>query len=391
MGKRQNERMRDIVSLIRCAPGVGHLSLSGGGMVLLHPNRRRLFLFNRSAHLLWRALRAGAGDCLSHILASRYGLPMPVAQRDADAIVARWIDDGLVSMDETLGESDRVDPTAALRPSDVTPYRAYQYFRVGKLVFGVSADAGFERAIAPLFSHLRVNADSSDVVCLAGKDGENGCFLVVDGQIIVERVELHVAIGAFYYTILQHLHPTARWRATIHAGAVAMNGVAAILAAPSGSGKSTLAAYLVTRDFEYLSDDLVPLRVEDNAVAPFPLPISVKPGAAPVLAPFYPLLDATASHGSQFLVGNADFLAPARRAKALIFPRWIAGAATRFEPLSVQQALELLLADRIHFGYPIEYETFSGFVRWLHGIARHELIYSELREAEHCIRQVLTT
>ena len=76
---------------------------------------------------------------------------------------------------------------------------------------------------------------------------------------------------------------------------------------------------------------------------------------------------------------------------ALIFPRWIAGAATRFEPLSVQHALELLLADRIHFGCPIEYGTFSGFVRWLRGIARHELIYSELREAEHCIRQVLTT
>jgi hypothetical protein len=359
-------------------------------MVLLHPDRRRLFLFNHSAHLLWRALRVGAGGCLSHILVSRYGLPLPVAQRDADAIVARWIDDGLVSIDDPFRVSGRVDPTAASSPPDVTPYRAFQHFRVGKLVFGVSAGTEFERAVAPLFSHLRVDADSPDVVCVAGKHGENGWFLAVDGQIIVERVEQHVAIGAFCYTVLQHLHPTARWRATIHASAVAMNGGAAILAAPSGCGKSTLAAYLVTRGFEYLSDDLVPLRA-DNAVAPFPLPISVKPGAAPVLAPFYPLLDATASHGSQFLVGNADFLAPARPAKALIFPRWIAGAATRFEPLSVQHALELLLADRIHFGCPIEYGTFSGFVRWLHGIARHELIYGELREAERCIRQVLTT
>jgi len=134
----------------------------------------------------------------------------------------------------------------------------------------------------------------------------------------------------------------------MHAGAVAKNDAVAILAAPSGSGKSTLTAYLVTRGLEYLSDDIVPLRADDNAIVPFPMPIGVKPGAAPVLAPFYPSLDAAASHGSQYLVRNTDFLAPARPAKALIFPRWIAGAATRFEPLSVQQALERLLADRIY-------------------------------------------
>jgi hypothetical protein len=257
------------------------------------------------------------------------------------------------------------------------------------LVFSVSADASIEAVITPLLSHLRIDAGASDVVCVMGASGAGRGFLVVDGRIVIDGVEEHIVVGAFYKVILERMHPAAQWRAMMHAGAVAKNGVAAIVPAPSGSGKSTLTAYLVARGYDYLSDDLVPLLAQDDAVAPFPLPISVKPGAAPVLAPFYPALDGDARGGTQFLVQDTSFLAPARPAKALVFPRYVRGAPTRFQSLSVQEALARLLSDRVYLGYPIEDAALRGFIGWLRRVGRYELIYCDLEEAEHCISRAL--
>jgi hypothetical protein len=381
--------MRDEASAVRVAPGASLHVLPSGGMSLIHPDRRRIFVFNHSAHLLWRALRLGAGVCLPHILVSRYGIPLAVAERDVEAIVAHWIANGLAVVSDPIGEDD---PAGIALPSDasgVCPRGEPRLFRIGTLVFSVSADAPIEAAITPLFSHLCIDAGVPDVVCAMGASGAGQGSLVIDGRVVIDGVEEHMVLGAFYQAILERLHPGARWRAMMHAGAVAKNGVAAIVPSPSGSGKSTLTAYLVARGYDYLSDDLVPLLAQDDAVAPFPLPISVKPGAAPILAPFYPALDGDARGGTQFLVQNTSFLAPTRRAKALVFPRYVRGAPTRFQSLSVQEAFVRLLSDRVYLGCPIEDAALRGFIGWLRRVGRYELNYCDLEEAEHCVSRAL--
>lgn len=62
---------------------------------------------------------------------------------------------------------------------------------------------------------------------------------------------------------------------TLHAGCVALGETALALMAPSGTGKSTLTAFLVSRGWDYLSDELA--RIEPGAahVKAFPKPMNL--------------------------------------------------------------------------------------------------------------------
>jgi hypothetical protein len=62
---------------------------------------------------------------------------------------------------------------------------------------------------------------------------------------------------------------------TLHAGCVALNGTALALMAPSGTGKSTLTGYLVSRGWEYLSDELARIEPGGARVRAFPKPMNL--------------------------------------------------------------------------------------------------------------------
>ena len=62
----------------------------------------------------------------------------------------------------------------------------------------------------------------------------------------------------------------------LHAAVLARNGAAFAFPAPAGSGKSTLTWALANRGFDYLSDELAPIDLEDGTVLPFLRPICLK-------------------------------------------------------------------------------------------------------------------
>jgi hypothetical protein len=130
---------------------------------------------------------------------------------------------------------------------------------------------------------------------------------------------------------------------------------------------------------------------QGDAVAPFPLPSSVKPGSARVLSHYYPTLNGGEASKLQYLVHQTPFSARPAPARALIFPRYASGAPTRFDSLSVTDAITRLLSDRVYLGYPLEPAAVRGFVDWLGRVRRYELIYSEIEEAERCVSQALGT
>jgi hypothetical protein len=360
-------------------------------MVLFHPDRGRLFLFNHSAHLLWRALRVIDATRLTDVLVSRYGLPPQIAERDARAIVSQWVDNGLANFGDGRHDDSSGRDAPASEPSDVSPRGKMAFYRFASFVVGLSADASIDMAVAPLIAHLQIADAEPDMICVVGRSGADRRFLAVDGRVAVDDAEDNFVIGAFFQAVLERLHPGAQWRAFMHAAAVARNGKVAIFPAPSGSGKSTLTAYLVSRGYEYFSDDLVPLLTQGDTVAPFPLPTSVKPGAASVLARYYPTLNGGERSEPQYLIHDMSFSRRPAQARALIFPRYLPGAPTRFEPLSVTDAMARLLGDRIYLGYPLVLAAVRGFVDWLGRVRRHELIYSDIEEAERCVSQALTT
>ncbi len=56
----------------------------------------------------------------------------------------------------------------------------------------------------------------------------------------------------------------------LHAGGVEMNGMALLLAGPSGQGKSTFTTLLCAKGWRLLSDDVVPISMQENIAYPFP-------------------------------------------------------------------------------------------------------------------------
>jgi hypothetical protein len=135
-----------------------------------------------------------------------------------------------------------------------------------------------------------------------------------------------------------------------HAGAVAMGGRGILLPGPSGSGKSTLVAGLMRSGFRYLSDEVAVVDPVTGDLLPFAKSLCVKAGAQPVLAPLYPQL-AGARLRHRFGPELVTFLPPPSGSWAMgpsplrfvVLPRYVAGAATRLDPIRRSQAAVALL------------------------------------------------
>lgn len=56
----------------------------------------------------------------------------------------------------------------------------------------------------------------------------------------------------------------------LHAGVVHRNGKALLLVGPSGAGKSTLATLLCQKGWDFLSDEMAPVRLDSHEVIPYP-------------------------------------------------------------------------------------------------------------------------
>lgn len=114
------------------------------------------------------------------------------------------------------------------------------------------------RSAAPpvLFKHPRTRGAGS---------GSSQCFTAGGIEELLTALEWDV-----YRLIRSRLDPFY----LLHAGAVAQGGVGWILYAPSGGGKSTLVAGLLSRGFQYLSDEITILDPRSRTILPFPKALS---------------------------------------------------------------------------------------------------------------------
>ena len=162
---------------------------------------------------------------------------------------------------------------------------------------------------------------------------------------------------------------------TLHASVIASRGRAVALTGPGGTGKSTTAAAFARAGFAVLSDDLAPLRPENNLlqVAPGYPRVCLWPESVRLLfgnEEALPLI--TEGWDKRFL----DLAAPGYQFGAAPLPLgavyWISERAEsaqppRIEPLNPQQALAVLVGN-----------TYAAKFGDLAGSARDLRIYSDL-------------
>ncbi len=371
----------------RPSPDVRRVALPEGGAVLLHRHGQALVVLNASAHYLWRILARGESACLPAALVSRFGLSPERARQDSTAVVEGWIAQGLVS--DAAGNFRHTAISSAHDATGIRGEVETRRFRLAGLTIEVAAPGWIAQRLSSLGTPVDDPRSAANLVCAFDMPPGGPGDLIVNGERRLGSEPAEILIGAFHEILIRRLRPGVEWQAMIHAGAVARHGRAAILAAPSGSGKSTLIAYLATQGFDYLSDDLVPLRADDHSIAPFPMPISIKAGSVAALAP-YRALDTACASGEQFLFQDVAFDGPCLPASALVFPRYSAEEPARCAEVSVEGALVRLLSDRIHFGATIRPEALAGFVGWLRGIRIRELVYSDFGEARRWMTDLLT-
>jgi HprK-related kinase A len=165
----------------------------------------------------------------------------------------------------------------------------------------------------------------------------------LDGVAPFRPLPLPQAFPMFEWVYNWHISSRAHRYLIIHAAVVEKNGRAVILPAPPGSGKSTLCAALVCSGWRLLSDELTLVRLDDGQLQPVPRPVSLKNGSIGVIrefapgAIFSPAVEDTAKGTIAHLKAPRDSVRRAldtARPGWIIFPRYVAGADLRLEPIA---------------------------------------------------------
>lgn len=194
--------------------------------------------------------------------------------------------------------------------------------------------------------------------------------------------------------IIFHLIENNTQELLIHAACLKRNGTGILLPGVSGSGKSTLSAWLLSRGFDYLTDELICVDPESFAVEAFTRPLNIKrPGMEAVQRAF----------GESFgdgdtLEGGISFLVPHRlfgdryagsrtQVHVVVFPRYSSSADFSLEPLSTAKTALLLMQTFVNARNHAEhgFHDLTAFARTLSGFELHYSDFSQLDELERVL------
>lgn len=239
-----------------------------------------------------------------------------------------------------LDASDRAGIEAADWLPEIGPFGCF-----GRSWFVRTDDHDLRSLVDDLYADLRVAAPDP-LTCRPGRnepcprlDRETATFYALvpagDRRGLVTRGDERLGRPRFPPNVLNSLVwginrwvlDAASWEhVLLHAGGVVRgDGLAMVLPAPSGSGKSTLTTGLLDRGLAYLSDEAVAIAA-DRTVAGYPKPLSLDPGAWPVLEHHRPDPDqpSSAYMARQWHVRASSFtdVATTARVGLVVFPRF---------------------------------------------------------------------
>lgn len=182
----------------------------------------------------------------------------------------------------------------------------------------------------------------------------------------------------------------------MHAAVVAQGDAALMMPGFPGAGKSTLCAALVhLAGWRLLSDELAILDPASGTLLPHPRPISLKNASIPVvqafagarLGPVYRDTrkgDITHAACPTASLQQADVPAAVRW---VVFPRFEAGAAPRFEALSRAEAF-VLISEQSFNNERMGEVGFDALCALLTGAACFEMVYGSTGDALALLHQV---
>ncbi len=183
----------------------------------------------------------------------------------------------------------------------------------------------------------------------------------------------------------------------LHAGVVAWQGQALVMAAAPGSGKSTLTAGLTARGWQYYCDEFALIDATSGRVHAYPKAICVKRGSfeAVAQAGLRFALDADYEKG---IKGKVRFIDPAATAggvatvpapvRLVVFPKYRPGATPRLDPMSRARALFEWLQLSFTFGR-YRFDEVERFAEIMAGATCYRLEAGELGATCDLLQQAI--
>lgn len=368
----------------------------GGGGVLFFVGTQRLWVLNAASASIWCMLpEAGSLEELAAALAARFDIDETTARNDAAATLATFEQQGLLS------GSHQPDPAAGVEVEAVNAdgrllveppaWMLRRLLRAAGRVFEFrSTEAGFGADFLRILGHLALTEEAPVDTRLAVLASSGGLDVYLDGRRCLAGVRGEELLPQLFAMFCRCACEALQQRLLLHAAVLGRGNEVALFPAEAGGGKTTLAAVLAAKGFRFYSDELAVLDVSDREVFPLPLPMTVKPGSLAALEGYYPELAGLPGHPRadgqtvRYLTPPPSSLPaagdPKAAVRAIVYPAFIPGTATRLARLDKVEALRRLVrtGSSIRDYRP---EDILAMIALVEGNPCFELRYSDPGEA----------
>ena len=339
--------------------------------ILFSPSQQALFALNDTGADIWRSLEDGfSPEAISSAIASP-GVDRHQSVRYVEAAVRQWERLGLIRLSPdwfSTSSDGHVSQVVAVPGSHV------------RIVY----PASHAFPAATIFRHLEIGGAVADVVLELVEHGDRihmfrhrhwilSCSsdelpTVLKGQLLAEVLER----GAY--------------ELAVHAAALLRDDRVLLLCGSPGAGKTTLALGLVHAGFGFAGDDVTLLDSLGQGVG-IPFAPAVKTGAWPVLAEYYPDLDAAPvcrrpdRRRVRYLIPK-EFVSPSPRTVGwVVLLRRRANARAVLAPVDPVDALRGLLNGSFALGRELTDTAFDMLTKVIRSADVYCLTYSSLGDA----------
>jgi coenzyme PQQ synthesis protein D (PqqD) len=339
--------------------------------ILFSPSRQALFALNDMGGDIWRSLEDGLSpEAISSEIASR-GVDRQQAVEHVDAAVRQWERHGLIGLPPTW-----VSTSSRGQVSQIVA------------VSGCHVQIVYPTALAfpaaTVFGHLEVQEAAADVVLRLVEQGDRiHLFRCQHWILSCCPDELAVVLKG---QLLTEVLERAAYELAIHAAALVRDDRILLLCGSPGAGKTTLALGLLHSGFGFAGDDVALLDSIGRGVG-IPFAPAVKAGALPILAKYWPDLDATPvwrrpdRKRVRFLVPKEFVSSTPRKVGWVVLLRRRANSSAALTPVDAVHALRGLLNGSFAPCGELTGTAFDVLTKLIESANVYCLTYSRLEDA----------
>lgn len=220
----------------------------------------------------------------------------------------------------------------------------------------------------------------------------NGKYVVVRNDRVCHRARTAGEVCTYLVgEIIYHLIENNSRELLIHAACLRRDALGILLPGASGSGKSTLSAWLLTRGFQYLTDELAGIDTETFEIDTFTRPLNIKHGGMDAIQEAFgrdfgagETLEGNISHLVPHRLFSPAFEGSTTRVQVVVFPRYSSSADFALERLSTAKTALLLMQTFVNARNHAEhgFHQITSFARTVRGFTLDYSSFSQLHALE---------